>query len=219
MSYTKKAIVLLSGGMDSVTLLYWARERYDCTCLTFDYGQKHKKEIRYAQRIAKKLHCPWIKINLKLPGLKSSLTDARQKIPVWRRKKERNKTIPSTYVPGRNTLFLSYALSLAESYGCSDILIGANAIDYSGYPDCRPDYIKAMQRVARLGTQAGRQGCPIHIRAPLIRKTKAEIVALGRRLHVPFDLTWSCYRGGRKPCGICDACKLREKGFEKTIHN
>ncbi|MFH1379568.1 MAG: 7-cyano-7-deazaguanine synthase QueC [bacterium] len=216
MSYKKKAIVLLSGGLDSGTLLYWAKQKFTCTAITFDYGQKHKKEITYAKKIAHKAGCPWMQIKLYLPVLKSSLTDARFTIPRGDSRRAGKKKIPSTYVPGRNTIFLSYAVSLAESWGCTDVCIGANAVDYSGYPDCRPDYIKAMQYAACLGTKTGREGNPIHISAPLIRKTKAEIITLGRRLHVPFDLTWSCYRGGEKPCGKCDACILREKGFKEA---
>lgn len=148
-----------------------------------------------------------------MPRLKSSLTVSGMAIPKGDIKSRPHKTIPPTYVPGRNTLFISYALSIAESEGLDAILIGANAVDYSGYPDCRPDYIRAMQKVARLGTKAGRNGRPIAIRAPFVHKSKGQIVRTGQRLGVPFHLTWSCYRGGRTPCGRCDACLLRDKGF------
>lgn len=211
-----KAIVLLSGGVDSSTLLYWAKRKYQCVALTFDYGQKHKKEIASAKKIAQTAQCPWMHIPLKFPHLRSSLTSHALHIPDGRKNYDQKKSIPSTYVPGRNTFFLSYALSIAESDGINFIFIGANAVDFSGYPDCRPDYIRAFENVARLGTKAGREGNPIRVQAPLINKTKAEIIRLGLRLGVPYGLTWSCYRGGKKPCGRCEACIIRERGFKEV---
>jgi len=130
--------------------------------------------------------------------------------------KEMNKRIPTTYVPARNTLFLSYALSWAETLGASDIYIGANSLDYSGYPDCRPRYLKAVERAFELGTKQGVSGKKIRIQAPLLRLTKEEIIRLGTRLKVPYRLTWSCYVGGKRPCGTCDSCLLRMKGFEEA---
>jgi 7-cyano-7-deazaguanine synthase len=127
-----------------------------------------------------------------------------------------SREIPATYVPARNTIFLSFAASYAESIGARTIFIGANALDYSGYPDCRPDFIKAYERMINLGTKGGAEGKSIWIETPLIRLTKAGIIKLGIKLKVPYNLTWSCYAGGKKPCGVCDSCKLREKGFRET---
>jgi len=210
----KKAVVLLSGGLDSTVTLYFARKKgYKCFCLIFDYGQRHKKEIKSALKISKKLKCPYQIIKIKLPWSKSALTDRKILLPIDRNIKEMKKEIPPTYVPARNTIFLSFAVSYAESINADVIFIGANAIDYSGYPDCRPNFYKAFQKVVKLGTKKGVEGKKIKIIAPLIKKSKADIVKLGKKLKVPFNLTWSCYKGGKKPCGKCDSCLLRTKGF------
>ncbi|HAZ10274.1 MAG: 7-cyano-7-deazaguanine synthase QueC [Omnitrophica bacterium GWA2_41_15] len=208
----KKAIVLLSGGMDSaVTLFIVKKNGYKPYCLTFDYGQRHKKEILFAKRLAKaaKSQCTVLKICL--PWKKSALLDSNIKIPENRKFSGRNN-IPLTYVPARNTIFLSFALSYAEAIGAKAVFIGANAIDFSGYPDCRPGYYKLFNELFKKATKL--KG--IKIVAPLLYKTKEDIVKLGRRLGVNFNLTWSCYKGGSKPCGVCDACCLRSKGFETS---
>lgn len=202
-----KAVVLLSGGLDSTTVLYDARARgYDCHCLIFDYGQRHKKEIQCAERIARQLGCPYEIIRIVLPWDASSLVGAKKAVPV-RGLRAATGRLPSTYVPGRNTLFISFALSYAETVGAGTIFIGANAVDYSGYPDCRPRYYAALNRVfAELGTG-------VAIKTPLIHLSKAQIIRRGNRLGVPYDRTWSCYQGGEKPCGVCDSCRFRDKGF------
>ncbi|NQU16432.1 MAG: 7-cyano-7-deazaguanine synthase QueC [Candidatus Saganbacteria bacterium] len=203
----QKAIILLSGGLDSTTTLYYAKNKgYKCHALIFDYGQRHKKEIKSAIKIAKLTKTPYQIVKIKLPWGGSVLLGSKGQVP---RYKKMRKEIPPTYVPARNTIFLSFALSYAEAIGAKHIFIGANAIDYSGYPDCRPSFIKAFQNLISKGTRD--QG--IGVRAPLINKTKKQIVKLARKLKVPLELTWSCYKGGRKPCGVCDSCILREKGF------
>jgi len=210
----KKAIVLLSGGIDSATRLYWAKTKgYKCFCLTFDYGQRHKREIKSARAIARKVACPLFVFKINLPWKGSTLFRNSGKISFPKSLAEIKKRIPSTYVPSRNTIFLSIALSYAESIRAQAIFIGANAIDFSGYPDCRPNYYTAFKKIARLGTKCGVEGNPISILVPLLKKTKAQIIKLGKKLGVPFELTWSCYAGRNKPCGKCDACSLRKKGF------
>ena len=203
-----KAIVLLSGGLDSATTLYYAKSKgYKCFALVFDYGQRHKREISSAVVLAKKAMVPCQIIKIKLPWKGRSLLDKKLKVPV----RKDLKGIPSTYVPARNTIFLSFALSYAEAIGAGAIFIGANAIDFSGYPDCRPSFYKAFQKVVKEGTKKKK----IKILTPLINKTKAQIIKLGLKLKVPLELTWSCYKGGKKPCGVCDSCKLRQKGFDE----
>ena len=206
----KKAIVLLSGGMDSAVTLYIARKGYKTSCLIFDYGQRHKKEVGFARRLARASRSDYYVLNIKLPWKKSALLDPEIPIPERRNTPSGNKKIPATYVPARNTIFLSFALSFAEAYGAKAIFIGANARDFSGYPDCRPLYFKAFNELLHRATKA--RG--IRIETPLLHKTKKEIVNMGRILGVPFHLTWSCYKGGKRPCGRCDACRLRQKGFE-----
>jgi len=207
---SKKAIILLSGGLDSTTTLYYAKNKgYQCHALIFDYGQRHKKEIVQGVRVAKLAKVSYQIIKIKLPWKGSSLLDTRYSLPVTRSLKTIGKGIPSTYVPARNTIFLSFALSYAEAIGAKAIFIGANAVDFSGYPDCRPDYYKAFQAVIKKGVKAAR----IQVKTPLIKMTKAQIIRLGMKLKAPLDLTWSCYQGGKKPCGVCDSCRLREKGF------
>jgi 7-cyano-7-deazaguanine synthase len=202
----KKAVILLSGGIDSTTTLYYAKSKgYKCFALIFDYGQRHRREIRSAVAVAKRANTPYRIIRISLPWKGSSLLDKKLKLP----KGKKLKGIPSTYVPARNTIFLSFALSYAEAIGAKMIFIGANAIDFSGYPDCRPKYYRAFQKVIREGTKVKK----IKVKTPLINMTKAQIIRLGMKLGAPLELTWSCYKGGKKPCGVCDSCRLRQKGF------
>jgi len=213
----KKAVVLLSGGIDSSTSLFWARSKgWKCLCLAFDYGQRHIRELRSAAAVARKAGCQLKIVKLNLPWKGSSLFGGSGRLPRPSSLKEIRSRIPSTYVPARNTIFLSIALSCAETIGANAVVIGANAVDFSGYPDCRPSYFNAFRLVARLGTKCGIKGRPAAIIAPLLKMNKAQIVRLAERLGVPVDLTWSCYAGGKKPCGKCDACQLREKGFKES---
>jgi len=210
----KKAIVLLSGGMDSAVCLYWAKSKgYECHCLTFDYGQRHKKEITYAKKIARISEEQHYILNLNFPWKGSALLDRSILIP-FSKTVDQNK-IPVTYVPARNMIFLSIAASFAETIGAEAIIIGANAVDFSGYPDCRPVFYKAFSKVIESGTKRGSEGKKINILTPLINLSKKGIIKLGRKLKVPIEETWSCYSGGKTPCGKCDACVLRNKGFAK----
>ena len=218
----KKAIVLLSGGLDSSTVLYIVkRQGFDINCLIFDYGQRHKRELESAKMIARASLSRFTVLKIALPWKGSSLLDKGLKIPRVNsaRKpaaKPAVKEIPSTYVPARNTIFLSFALSYAEAIGASDIFIGANALDYSGYPDCRPAYFKQFNRLARLATKRGIEREDIRIQTPLARLRKSEIIKLGLKLGVPYSKTWSCYAGGKRPCGRCDSCVFRAKGFREA---
>jgi len=208
----KKAVILLSGGLDSSTTLYYAKSKgYNCHCLIFDYGQRHKREIESAKKIAKKANCDSQVVKINLPQKGSSLLNKRIAIPENRSAIKLKKDIPSTYVPGRNIVFLSFATSYAETVGAEAIFIGANAIDYSGYPDCRPKFFEAFKKIISTGTKVGPK---LGIKAPLILKTKGQIVRLARHLKVPTELTWSCYKGGKTPCRVCDSCILRAKGFK-----
>lgn len=211
------AIVLLSGGMDSATALAVARRRFRrVDCLTVVYGQRHGREIRSARRLADHFGATQHRV-LRLPLaplLKSSLTDRSRPLPTAHLGRPPSG-IPSTYVPARNTILLAVALGYAESIRAQAIYIGANAVDYSGYPDCRPEYFRAFERLARLATRAGvERGWEVRVEAPLLHLSKADIVRLGNRLRVPWGMTWSCYAGGRRPCESCDSCALRAKGFE-----
>jgi len=203
----KKAIVLLSGGIDSSTTLYIAQHQgYKPLCLIFDYHQRHRREIKSAKKIAQSITADYKILKISLPESKSSLLNPNISL------KPGKKKIPLTYVPARNIIFLSYAVSYAESYGISAIFIGANQIDYSGYPDCRETFISAFNRMIGEGTQKKK----IKVIAPLIKMTKGEIIKLGMKLKVPYHLTWSCYAGGEKPCLKCDSCKIRLKGFREA---
>ena len=216
-----KAVCLLSGGLDSSTCLALARrDGFACCALTFDYGQRHKFELEAAARVAAALGVERrlvVKIGLDVFG--GSALTADLAVPKSRSLDEMSHGIPVNYVPARNTIFLSLALAWAEVLESADIFIGVNALDYSGYPDCRPEYIEAYERMANLATRAGVEGhTRLKIHTPLISLSKAQIVALARELGVPFGLTHSCYDpgpGGR-PCGACDACLLRRKGFEEA---
>ncbi len=211
-----KAVILLSGGLDSTTTLAIAQEQhYELYALSFSYGQRHSREIDCAKQIAEfykvKDH-KIITIDLKQIG-GSALTDDNIPIPEHRELANMSQNIPSTYVPARNTIFLSFALAFGEVLDADTIFIGANARDYSGYPDCRPEYYIAFQQLAKLCNKRGVEGKPIEIKYPLIFMTKSEIIKKGNHLNVPYELTWSCYKGGEKPCGKCDSCILRANGF------
>jgi len=215
----KKAVCLISGGLDSAVMVFIAkRQGYDIYALSFRYGQRHAKELACAKKISKAIGAKnhiILTIELEKIGRSSLLTSSSEKI-TNQRVKDIGKRIPSTYVPARNTIFLSYALAYAETIDADAIFIGVNAVDYSAYPDCRPTYIKKFQQLANLATRQGVEGKPVQIKAPLLHLTKAEIVKRGMRLHVPFSKTWSCYRGGAKACGRCDSCLLRLKGFQEA---
>lgn len=216
----KRAVVLLSGGLDSTTTLAVARrDKYEVFALSFEYGQRHAVEVAAARKIARHLQVQEhriAKIDLGVFG-GSALTGPID-VPKGGDPGEIGNEIPITYVPARNTIFLSYALAWAEMIGAHDIFIGANAIDYSGYPDCRPEFIEQFERLANVATKAGVSGERFHIRAPLIRMTKAEIIRRGMELGVDYSLTHSCYdpSPAGEACGECDSCRLRLKGFEEA---
>jgi len=211
------SVVLLSGGMDSATCLALAcRDHPPVHALTMLYGQRHSREVRSARALARHFGvAAHTVLRLPLaPLLNSALTDSARRLPSGSARAGR---IPSTYVPARNTILLSVALGYAESHRLGRIYLGANAIDYSGYPDCRPEYLRAFERLARLATKAGvERGEQVRVESPLLRLSKAEIVRRGDQLRVPWELTWSCYAGGRSPCGTCAACRLRRKGFAEA---
>ncbi|HKP29788.1 MAG TPA: 7-cyano-7-deazaguanine synthase QueC, partial [Gemmatimonadales bacterium] len=213
-----RAVVLLSGGLDSATVLAIANaEGYETHALSFRYGQRHEVEIEAARRVARALGAAEhreVTIDLAQFG-GSALTADGIPVPTHRSPDDMAGEIPATYVPARNTVFLSLALAWAEVLGASDIFIGVNAIDYSGYPDCRPEYIAAFERMGRLATRAGVEGAPLSIHAPLIALGKAEIIRRGLGLGVDYGLTISCYQPDRDgaACGACDACVLRLNGF------
>ena len=221
MSHHKKAIVLSSGGVDSMTAMAIAKsEGYDIYSLSFHYGQRHLLELEAAKKIAVLMGARKhliINIDLRVFG-GSALTDDIE-VPKNRDENEMRKDIPITYVPARNTIFLSYALAWAEVLGLSDIFIGVNAIDYSGYPDCRPEYIAAFENMANLATRAGIEGKTlIRIRTPLIHMSKADIIKRGIELGIDYRITHSCYdpTPAGKACGHCDSCLLRKKGFKEA---
>lgn len=210
----KKGVILLSGGVDSVTTLYLAQKKgYKLTGLIFDYNQRHHKEIECAKRIARlnKIDCFVEKIDLS--WVKSSLVDKSKAVPFNYNPKK--KELPSTYVAGRNIIFLSYAFSLAQSIGACAVFIGAHIQDYSGYPDCRPQFLMNFGAAVSLGID----DTGIKIVAPLLDKSKRDIIKMGLSLGVPFEYTWSCYNGGKKPCGRCDSCWFRINAFRELGMN
>jgi len=217
----KRAICLLSGGLDSATCLAIAlREGFDCYCLSFDYGQRHRIELEAAARVAEHMGAReqrTVKIDLRVFG--GSALTSEMEVPKDREEDAMSTGIPVTYVPARNTIFLSFALAYAEVLEASDIFLGVNALDYSGYPDCRPEFIHAFERMANLATKAGVEGSTrIVIHTPLMTMTKADIVRKATELNVDLGLTHSCYDpdGSGRPCGRCDSCVLRRKGFAEA---
>ncbi len=212
----KKAVVLLSGGLDSATCLAIAKSQgYECYCLSLDYHQRHIAELQAANNIAQKLGAAAHKtaqLDLSLFG-GSALTDNKIDVP-----ENATAGIPVTYVPARNTIMLSLALAWAEVLGAQDIFIGVNALDYSGYPDCRGEYVQAFQQMANLATKSAVEGQKITVHAPLIDMTKAQIIAMGTKLGVPYSETVSCYQADAQggACGKCDSCRLRSEGFSKA---
>jgi len=217
----KKAVVLLSGGLDSTTTLAIAKkEGFEIYALSFDYGQRHRIELEQAQKIAKKfgvIDHQIITINLRQFG-GSALTDSIE-VPIHREEKRMSEEIPVTYVPARNTIFLSFCLAYAEVKNAPHIFLGINAVDYSGYPDCRPEFIAAFEKLANLATKASVEGKEkLKIHTPLIQLTKAEIILKGIKLDIDYSLTHSCYNPERdgKACGICDSCHLRLRGFKEA---
>ncbi len=213
----KRAVILLSGGLDSATTLAVALEKgCDIYPLTLRYGQRSEKEVDCARRLCSHYGLDErqkvMDLDLKAIG-GSALLDQDEEVPLDR---EKEGNIPATYVPARNTIFLSIAAAYAEVMEAGRIFIGANAVDYSGYPDCRPEFIKAMEEAVNLGTKTGAQGGRIRISTPIIDMSKREIVRRGLELGVPYELTWSCYLGGDRACGRCDSCRLRLKGFKEA---
>jgi len=212
----RKTVVLVSGGLDSATVLASARaEGYECYALSFDYGQRHQAELKAAERVATSLGAvahKTAKIDLRAIG-GSALTDSKIDVP-----EEMEEGIPVTYVPARNLLFLSFALGWAEVLGARDLFIGVNAVDYSGYPDCRPEFIESFQQTANLATKAGIEGDDFTVHTPLIDLTKAEIIQQGTALGVDYSQTVSCYQADDQgaACGSCDSCRLRRAGFEEA---
>jgi len=211
-----KAVVLISGGLDSTTALAIARDQgYDCYSISFDYGQRHRAELAAAERTARSLGVrehKVVRLDLQAIG-GSALTDERIAVP-----EQEGEGIPVTYVPARNTIFLSIALGWAEVLGAQDLFIGVNAVDYSGYPDCRPEYIAAYETMANLATRSGVEGQKLHIQAPLMHWSKGEIIHRGQALGVDYSLTVSCYQANAagEACGRCDSCRLRRAGFAEA---
>ncbi|NQT89683.1 MAG: 7-cyano-7-deazaguanine synthase QueC [Candidatus Omnitrophica bacterium] len=213
-SHGARAVILLSGGIDSGATLYYARQKgYKVFCLTFDYGQRHNREIDSARRLAEACGADWRLLKISLPWKGSALLEKGRRLP---KGKLARKDIPSTYVPGRNIIFLSYAVSYAEAIKAEAVFIGANQIDYSGYPDCRDSFLRAFGAAVKRGTKKGVSGRGIRIKAPFINKTKSQIVAAALKMKVPIETTWSCYRGGRRPCGVCDSCLIRTRAFKEA---
>ena len=214
-----RAVILLSGGLDSTTVLAIARSRgYQCNCLSFRYGQKQGIELKRAAAVARNMQAEQHMIlRLDLDTIGGSALTSDIAVPKDRDTREMDHEIPVTYVPGRNIIFLSHALAWAEVIGAVDIFLGINAVDYSGYPDCRPDFLQAFEQMANLGTKAGSTGTPFKLHAPLIELTKKEIVEVGMQLGVDYSITHSCYDPqGELACGRCDACTLRLKGFAEA---
>ncbi|WP_412026689.1 7-cyano-7-deazaguanine synthase QueC [Deinococcus yunweiensis] len=213
----KRAVVLLSGGLDSSTVLAMAqRDGYTCTALSFRYGQRHTVELERAAKIAAHFGADHRVIDINIGSFGgSALTDDSITVPT---DGTADGVIPPTYVPGRNTVFISVGLSLAEAIDAERIYLGINAVDYSGYPDCRPEYLAAFQTLADLATKAGLEGHGAKLTAPLVMLTKTDIVTVALELGVPIELTWSCYQGGSEPCGVCDSCRIRDAALIDAGH-
>ena len=213
-----KAIVLLSGGLDSATTTAQAiADGYEPIALSFRYGQRHERELQAAQLISQHFNLSQhfvIDVNLAQWG-GSALTDTAIEVPT---EGVQSDSIPITYVPGRNTVFIAIALSLAEAKNAEAIYLGINAVDYSGYPDCRPDYLAAFQKLAQLSSKAGLEGKAPKLVAPLVMDSKTDIVKRALALGVPIDKTWSCYQGGELPCGVCDSCRIRDRALIEAGH-
>jgi 7-cyano-7-deazaguanine synthase len=210
---TKKAVILVSGGLDSSTVLAMAKQQgFDCYTLSFDYGQRHRSELFAAAKVSEAMQVEAHKVvSLDLGTIGgSALTDTNIDVPEYE-----TTGIPVTYVPARNTVFLSIALGWAEVLGANDIFVGVNAVDYSGYPDCRPDYINAFEQMANLATKAGVEGNKLTVHAPLIDMTKGQIIQAGLKIGVDYTVTVSCYQADEQgaACGVCDSCRLRKQGF------
>ena len=210
---TKKAVILVSGGLDSSTVLAMAKQQgFDCYTLSFDYGQRHRSELVAAAKVSEAMQVEAHKVvSLDLGTIGgSALTDTNIDVPEYE-----TTGIPVTYVPARNTVFLSIALGWAEVLGANDIFVGVNAVDYSGYPDCRPDYINAFEQMANLATKAGVEGNKLTVHAPLIDMTKGQIIQAGLKIGVDYTVTVSCYQADEEgaACGVCDSCRLRKQGF------
>lgn len=218
MTKEKRAVVLLSGGLDSSTCLAIATKRdgYACTALSFRYGQRHTIELERAAQIARMLGADHRIIDINIGSFGgSALTDENIDVPT---QGTESGVIPPTYVPGRNTVFIAVGLSLAEAIDAERIYLGINAVDYSGYPDCRPEYLEAYQNLADLATKAGLEGHGAKLTAPLVLMSKVDIVRTALELGVPIDLTWSCYQGAAEPCGVCDSCRIRDQALIEAGH-
>ena len=211
----ERAVVLLSGGLDSAVCLAVASQNREVHALTFDYGSKHDKEIESAKEVGRifnvKRHTI-MKVRLDAIG-GSTLTDDNMAVDT---SGQMSEGIPASYVPARNIIFLSIGVAMAEAIGAGEVYIGANSVDYSGYPDCRPEFVEVFQKMIEAGTKTGVEGKPVKIVAPLLKMSKAGIIEFGKALDVPFELTWTCYTGGERACGKCEACLLRLKGFREA---
>ena len=211
------AVVLLSGGLDSTTTLAQAiADGCDVTALSFRYGQRHTKELVSAANVAKFFNVKHVIVDIDLSMFRSALTRPEIDVPENRDESQMGQDIPVTYVPARNIIMMSVATGLCESVDADRIYIGANVVDYSGYPDCRPEFFEAFEKMIAVGTKAGVEGHPIRICTPILHSSKADIVRLGKKLGAPLHLTWSCYEGGEKACGRCDSCQLRLAGFKEA---
>lgn len=214
-----KYVVLLSGGLDSSTVLgiiINKVESKDIFALSINYNQRHNKELESARKIAKFYGVDHKIMNLDLRAFGGSALTSDIEVPTDRTLEEMGKDIPITYVPGRNTIFISLALSYAETIDADVVALGVNALDYSGYPDCRPEFIEKFRELSKFANKRGIEGRPIEIYTPIIGNTKSDIVKIGTLLNVPYEYTWSCYNGGEKACGVCDSCKLRLQGFAEN---